>query len=186
MLATIRDRCCGVTRYFQVLLSRGCQVHFRGAFIRLALVLAACFFLAAPSAREAQTSNVLVLFSNNRLFANIEVYWGFRETIANSTDRNVEVFAEFLDVPAFTGEAYEQSFATYLRGKYATHPHLCNRPLSSRASPHSIFAAPTSCPVFPGRTGGPPLDRQAHLQSIPPLPPDVVGVPGPVPRDRNR
>ena len=78
----------------------------------LALLLAACCFLVAPSATAAQTRNVLLLFSYHRLLpANIEIERELRETIANSGDRNVEFFAEFLDLPRFSGPAYEQTVA---------------------------------------------------------------------------
>ncbi len=70
----------------------------------------------------AETENVLVLFSNNRLLpANIEVDRGLREGIAKSADRNVEFSAEFLDQPAL-GSGLQKTLTTYLREKYVARP----------------------------------------------------------------
>ena len=86
-------------------------------------VLAAFLYLLASTGMAAETENVLVLFSNNRLLpANIEVDRGLREGIAKSADRNVEFSAEFLDQPAYSGQAYEKTLTTYLREKYVARP----------------------------------------------------------------
>ena len=52
----------------------------------------------------------------------LEIERELRETIANSGDRNVELLAEFLDPPHFSGQAYEQTVASYLQEKYTTRP----------------------------------------------------------------
>jgi C4-dicarboxylate-specific signal transduction histidine kinase len=148
---------------------------FRSAAIRPILVLVACCILVPPSAMAAPTRNVLMLYSNNRLLpANIEIDRGFRETIAAPTTRNTDIFAEFLDVPAFSGPAYEQDTATYLRQKYAARP------------PDSIVVAGESAlgfvlrhraELFPDIPVVHVAVAKAFLQSSPPLPPDVIGVP---------
>ena len=67
--------------------------------------------------------NVLVLFSNSRFLpANVEGERGLRETFEKSTDRRVELYAEFLDASHFGGEAYARTVAMYLREKYASRP----------------------------------------------------------------
>lgn len=94
----------------------------RSAGSRLGLLLAA-FGLLHASAVAAETKNVLLLFSNARLLpANVNAERGLRETFAKSTDRRVELYAEFLDAPHFAGEAYNRTVAMYLREKYASRP----------------------------------------------------------------
>lgn len=65
-------------------------------------------------------SGVLVLYSNDRLLpANVEIDRGVRQELASRTDLEVQLFTEFLDQPSFSGDAYEQTVALYLRQKYA-------------------------------------------------------------------
>jgi hypothetical protein len=143
--------------------------------VRVILPLAACCFLVAPSVTAAQTRNILVLFSYHRLLpANLEIDRELRETIAKSGDRNVQLFAEFLDLPRFSGQAYEQTVATYLHEKYVTRP------------PETVVVVAEGALEFLLRH----RDRlfrdvpvvhlgvdESFLKSIQPLPADVVGIP---------
>jgi hypothetical protein len=79
--------------------------------------------LLLSHAAPAQVSNVLVLYSNNRLLpANVEADRGLRETAARSPNGRIEIFDEFLDRPAFSGPEFDRIFAAYLRDKYAERP----------------------------------------------------------------
>src|SRR5580765_5501911 len=92
----------------------------RGAAV-LVQFLTMFWLLFAPAAMAAETKTVLVLFANNRLLpANVEIDRGLRETLTNSTHGNVELYFEFLDEPAFSGQPFEATIATYLREKYTT------------------------------------------------------------------
>ncbi|MET0916871.1 MAG: ATP-binding protein [Burkholderiales bacterium] len=143
--------------------------------MHLAALALACGFLAAPVALAAPTKSVLVLYSNNRLLpANTEIDRGLRETIVHSVDSSVEVYAEFLDQPAFSGPAYEVSFARYLRAKYVARP------------PQALVVAGEQALEFVLRERAelfadvPVVHLAAsttYLRSNPPLPADVVGVP---------
>jgi C4-dicarboxylate-specific signal transduction histidine kinase/ABC-type uncharacterized transport system substrate-binding protein len=122
----------------------------------------------------AETRNVLVLFSNNRLLpANIEADRGLRETLANSPDRNVELFSEFLDQPAFSGPAYEETVATYLREKYATRTPEVVVVVGAFALEFLLRHRARLFRDVPAVHMG--VD-EPFVQSIQPLPADVVGV----------
>ena len=84
------------------------------------------------------------------------------------------MFDEFLDVPRFSGQTYVQTFVTYLREKYASHPidvvvvaggDALRFLLDNRAE---LFARAPA--VHMGVS-------QEFLRSISPLPADVIGVP---------
>ncbi|HTR56648.1 MAG TPA: ATP-binding protein [Casimicrobiaceae bacterium] len=131
--------------------------------------------LLGHAATAEQPRNVLVLHSNNRLApGNIAADAGLRETIAGTADRPVRIFSEFLDQPAFGGEAYERTMTTYLREKYATQP------------PSAIVAVSDNAFDFLLRhraelLGPAPIVHvgvsKSHLDSIPKLPADAIGVP---------
>lgn len=142
---------------------------------RIGLLLAAFGLMHAPAAVAVETRNVLVLFSNARLLpANVEVERGLRETFAKSTDRRVELYAEFLDAPHFGGESYTRTVATYLREKYASQPPDV---IVAGADDALDFLLRHRAQLFP-RTPVVHLGvSRSHLRSIPPLLADVVGVP---------
>jgi C4-dicarboxylate-specific signal transduction histidine kinase/ABC-type uncharacterized transport system substrate-binding protein len=74
----------------------------------------------ATTSNARTVANVLLIFSNDRLLpANVEVERGLREVVTASSEGGVEIFTEFLGVPAFSGEAYESRTAAYLKEKYA-------------------------------------------------------------------
>ena len=69
--------------------------------------LVAAVGLAAVAA--AETSNVLVLYSNGRLIpGNVEGDRGLHRTVRAPADRPVTLFYEFLDAPRFGGPAFDQ------------------------------------------------------------------------------
>jgi len=127
---------------------------------------------AAIAAEEP--GNVLVLHSNSRLApGNIAADRGLRDAIASGAVP-AQVFSEFLDQPAFGGDAYERTMARYLREKYAMHPPRAIVAVSDNAFD---FLLRNRADLFDGV----PLVHlgvsKAHLQSIGGLPADIAGVP---------
>jgi signal transduction histidine kinase len=123
----------------------------------------------------AQVSNVLVLYSNNRLLpANVEADRGLRESAARSPNGRVEIFDEFLDLPVFSGPEFERTFARYLRDKYVTRQPFA---VVVFGFPALDFMLRHRAELF---TGVPILHFAAEdtsLRSAGPLPADVVGIP---------
>ena len=146
------------------------------AAIRLAWLLVACCVLAvAPLVMAAPARDVLVIFSNNRLLpANIEVDRAMRGALATSADRNVELFVEFLDRPAFSGPAFETIMATYLRDKYTTRPPEVIVPAGG---PALAFLLRNRAQLFPNVPVVHVAVDKSYLRSVAALPPGVVGVP---------
>lgn len=122
-----------------------------------------------------ETRNVLVLYSNSRLLpANIENDQALRQTIATSAGRAAMVFDEFLDVPRFGGQDYEETVATYLRQKYASKPPVV---IVAAGEEALRFILQNRTRLF----GQAPIVHvgvsKEFLAAMPPLPSDVVGVP---------
>lgn len=145
--------------------------------LRLACFWAcACLFGAVALPAMAQPDrSVLVLYANGRLLpANIEVDQGLHDILAPAGLPNVAVYSEFLDQPAFSGEAFSQTMATYLRDKYARSPPSVVIAVSDEALDFSLSRRVRA---FPGAQIIYLATSAGHLRSIAPLPPDVVGVP---------
>jgi signal transduction histidine kinase len=139
-----------------------------GSILRLWV---ACWLLFAPAAPAAENRSVLVLYSNHRLLpANLEFETGLRETLANSTELN----AEFLDYPRFDGESYMRALTTFLREKYALRPPAV---LVVGAEGALDFVLRHRAELFPRIPVIHAAVPRSFLQSRPPLPADVVGVP---------
>jgi signal transduction histidine kinase len=127
--------------------------------------------LFAPAAPAGENRSVLVLYSNHRLLpANLEFEAGLRETLANSTELN----AEFLDYPRFDGESYMRALTTFLREKYALRPPAV---LVVGAEGALDFVLRHRAELFPRIPVIHAAVPRSFLQSRPPLPADVVGVP---------
>ena len=86
----------------------------------------------------------------------------------------MQIFSEFLDRPDFGGPGYEATMTTFLREKYAARP------------PHAIvvvsdialdFLLRHRDALFPGVPVVHVNIARSSLKALPPLPPDVVGVP---------
>ena len=130
---------------------------------------------ASPSVLAVTPHNVLVIYSNSRLLpATVEGDRGLVEGFAARPDLTVAVSAEFLDQPRFSGEAYERTFVTYLREKYAAHP------------PDAILTGSNEALDFMLRHRAELFEHvpivymavaSTYLQSVSPLPADVVGTP---------
>ncbi len=129
----------------------------------------------ASSAATAQTRNVLMLYSNGRLLpASVEFDRGLYTTLAAHPDARVDLAAEFLDAPKFSGAAYGNTIATYLRDKYRSRPPEVVIVGGEEAL---VFMLQHRADVFPGV----PVIFQSVpvtvLRNQPPLPTDVIGVP---------
>ena len=147
----------------------------RTAVANSAFLGVAAWLLAAQCALAAETRSVLVLYSNNRLVpGNVEVDRGLRAALTPASERTVVTYSEFLDEPDFGGPEYEANVARYLREKYSARPPDAIVGVSNEAFD---FLLRHRGELFPGI----PLVHAAvattYLESIPPLPADVVGVP---------
>ncbi|MBK5969400.1 histidine kinase [Thiorhodovibrio winogradskyi] len=143
-----------------------------GSILRLWV---ACWLLFAPAAAPAapaeENPRVLVLYSNHRLLpANIEFEAGLRETLDNST----EVNAEFLDYPRFDSQSYLDAMTTFLAEKYALRPPTL---LVAGGKGALDFLLSHRAELFPQVPVIHAAVPRSFLQSRPPLPADIVGVP---------
>ncbi len=138
------------------------------------LLISGCLLMMPPSAQATATRTVLMLFSNNRsLPANIEATRGLHEGVNNAAGAPVDVFEEFLDLPAFSGPAFEQTFTTYLREKYATRePEV----IVAAGAPALEFLLRHRASFFQNVPVVHLAVDKTLLQSLHPLPADIVGV----------
>jgi signal transduction histidine kinase len=138
-------------------------------------LLAVPALLLVHLALAGEAKHVLVVHTSNRLSGyGIAVESGLRQVLDANPAQPVEIFSEFLDEPRFGGDRYELTVTTYLHDKYA------DRPLDAVVAGGDAaleFILRHRDQLFPRvpvlHLGVTPL----ALQSMPPLPPDVVGVP---------
>jgi hypothetical protein len=115
-----------------------------------------------------------MLFSNGRLLpANVEFDRGMSEVFAAHPEARVDLSVEFLDAPKFSGAAYDQTLATYLHEKYATHPPDVIVVAGEIALD---FVLATRERMFPATPVVYQAINTSHLPKITPLPGDVIGV----------
>ena len=140
------------------------------------MLVAAILWLALASfALAAETKNVLVIYSNNRLLpGNVLVDRGLRAAFSNPAERPVRVYSEFLDRPEFSGDAYERTMLAYLRDKYAARPPDAVISVSDDAFD---FLLHQRSQLFPGVPLVYAVVSRSFLQSMPTVPVDAVGVP---------
>ena len=134
-------------------------------------------FALAPLAAMAdhKAANVLVIYSNGRLLpANVEGDRGLREALSGGAGPAVNVFDEFLDVPRFTGAAFQALMSTYLREKYAA-----QRPsVIVAGGPEALtFCLANRAELFPGVPIVHMAVSDVFLGKLGRLPADVQGVP---------
>ena len=153
-------------------ISLGIAARMRGSR-RLIAALAALVLLNVAGAGE--TKQLLVLYSNNRLLpANIAVDAGLRESIPSGREQSIQIFSEFLDEPQFGGDRYELAVSTYLREKYSARPPDAVLVVGDTTL---AFMLRFRDRLFPSVPMVYAAVTQSMIQSIPNLPPDVVGVP---------
>ena len=142
------------------------------SFSAVALALALVF---ATPVSAATPKTVLVLFSSTRLLpASIDADRGFRAALQSSAEQPVEVYAEFLDLPRFGGEAFVQTFSTYLDQKFAARPPDLLVAVGSDALDLMVRHREKLFPKVPIVYMG---VARAFLNTLSGLPHDVVGVP---------
>jgi signal transduction histidine kinase len=123
----------------------------------------------------AEARQVLVLYSNNRLLpASVAFDTGLQEAVRAGPGQPIKIFSEFLDEPDFAGDRYELTVSTYLREKYADHPLDAVLVASADALKFMLRYRDR---VFPGVPVVHVGVTRSTLQSLGPLPPDVVGTP---------
>ena len=139
------------------------------------LLIAWLWLMCAPLATAADARNVLMLYSNGRLLpASVEFDRGLYAGLAAHPEVRVDLAAEFLDAPKFSGTAYDKTIATYLRDKYGARPPEV---IIVGGEEALTFMLQHRSKVFP--------DVPVIFQSVPttslrkllPLPDDVIGVP---------
>jgi signal transduction histidine kinase len=138
------------------------------------LLAAPALVLAHHVAVAAEAKRVLVLYPNSRLSpANIAIDSGLRQVFEADPGHPIEIFSEFLDEPQFGGDRYELTVSTYLREKYADR------------APSAVIAGSDALRLllryrdrlFPAIPIVHAAVTRSTLQSLGPLPPDVVGTP---------
>lgn len=131
--------------------------------------------LGSATTAMAETRYVLELHSSTRFLpANVERERALQAALDTSATRQIELYAEFLDVPRFSGEAYSRAVATFLREKYSAHP------------PEVVIVAGQEALAFwlANRSAIFPRAPVVHmsidgsvLRQLPDLPSDVIGAP---------
>jgi signal transduction histidine kinase len=132
-------------------------------------------FVSLPALAAQETHNVLALYSSiSALPAHVEGDRGLRDALVDTPQRHVEFYAEFLDVPRFGGDAYVDTVASYLRSKYATTPpdviFIGGDDALAFALSNRALLFPTTPQVHAGVSGW-------FLETLGPIPPDVIGNP---------
>jgi signal transduction histidine kinase len=138
-------------------------------------LLAVPALLLVHLAVAAEAKHVLVIYTTSRLSeSNIAFESGLHQVFDANPEQSVEIFSEFLDEPRFSGDRYDLTVTTYLHDKYADQP-LDAVLVGGDAALEFILRHRNQ--LFPRipivHVGVTPL----ALQSMSPLPPDVVGVP---------
>ncbi len=138
-------------------------------------LLAVPALLVAHLAIAAEARKVLVIYPNSRLLpANIAFDSGLHQAIDASPGQPIEVFSEFLDEPQFGGDRYEVTVSTYLHEKYVDRPPDAILVGGGDGLRFVLRYRDRLFPTVPVVHAAVP---RSTLQSMPSLPPDVVGVP---------
>jgi len=146
-----------------------------GRWLAAAAVAALGILVAPPATAAPATSNVLVLYSNERsLPATLEGDRGLLQTVRAPVDRPAMLFYESLGAPRVGGPAFDRIATAYLREKYASRPPRVIVAVSEEALDFLLRHRAELFPEAPVVHTG--ID-QLPLRSLAPLPADVVGVP---------
>ncbi len=135
------------------------------------VILFLCMCLVRPAIATV-TRSVLVLYSDDRMLpANQEFDGAFNASLMATEDPPVTVFSEFLDRTRFSSDSHHATIIRYLREKYAVQPPSVLVAAGSYAmrlrAQHVFAGVPT---IIVGVTTD-------QLESIRPLPPEVIGFP---------
>jgi C4-dicarboxylate-specific signal transduction histidine kinase len=140
---------------------------------RCLLTMPALLLVHLALATEAK--QVLVIHTTSRISGTtVPFETGLHQVLDANAAQPVEIFSEFLDEPRFGGDRHELTVTNYLHDKYADRP-LDAVVVGGEAALEFILRHRDR--LFPGvpvlHVGVTP----SALQSVSPLPPDVVGVP---------
>ena len=150
-------------------------VHTAMRFAAVWVIAGLLAAVSLPAIAAQGNKNVLVLYSNSRLLpANVALDRGLRQATMASENRRLTLFDEFLDVPRFGGETYVRTIATYLGGKYASRPPDVIVVFGEEALD---FILRNRAGLFPQAPVVHAAITKPFLDSVQPLPADVVGVP---------
>jgi signal transduction histidine kinase len=146
----------------------------RATFLPVASVVLALLSMAHAAAAEAP-KHVLVFYSHSRLVpSNVLIDQSLSAALLNDSDRPLRMHSEFLDEPEFGGETYESTMVAYLHEKYANEPPDV---IIAVADSALNFVVHHRAELFPSA----PLVHLSvflkTLQSLQPMPVDIVGVP---------
>ena len=140
-----------------------------------AVIASLCISVRTSATTAPAASNVLVLYSNERLLpAIVEGDRGLHETVRAPADRPAMLFYESLAAPRVVGPGFERVITAYLREKYASRPPRVIVAVSVEALDFLLRHRAELFPHVPVVHAG--IDRLL-LRSLAPLPTDVVGVP---------
>jgi len=134
-------------------------------------LIGCALLLSAGPATAAEAAHVLVVYGYHRVLpATIKVQQGLDDTIAAGT----EVSVEFLDAARFSGEPYVRSVMRFLHDKYAHRPPQVI--VAGGEDALSVLLAHRAA-LFPQTPIVHLAIRRRVLESLEPLPTDVVGIP---------
>ncbi len=154
-------------------MSRSISVRFLlvGAFVMSGVAMTQ----HADAAEISEPRNVLAIFTDEpTLPANIEAERTLRQTVGHNTHHPIDLFAEFLDEPHFSGPAYDATMSRYLREKYASRPPYVIVAVGEQTLP---FLLRNRMKLFAGVPIVYVGMQKTALRTLQPLPDDVVGVP---------
>jgi C4-dicarboxylate-specific signal transduction histidine kinase len=139
-----------------------------------ALLLGALFLIGAP-APAAAAHEVLVIYSNGRLLpANIAVDRGLVAEFESRPDLQVEFATEFFDWERFSSDGYEDTFAAYVRDKYASRmPDV----IIAGGNEALGFLVRRRAGLFPHVPVVHVSVESRYVDAMSPLPADVLGTP---------
>ena len=130
--------------------------------------------LAAHSAVASPPKRVLVLYSTSRLApGNVEIDRGLNAALDIDNEPPL-TYSEFLAYPEFSGDTYENVMVGYLLGKYGAAPPDA---IVAAGQDELGFIVRRRAQLFPNAPVIHVVVPTPVLQTLQPLPPDIVGVP---------
>ena len=177
-LAALRDatiRKFQMVRVVRLRIIVSSQICARCMWKSLLLLFAGALAWPVSAVWAARSDNVLLIYSDERLLpANVEADRALRETVTGSPEHPVDVHSEFLDRTRFGGEAYDRAVVAFLREKYSGRPPAVVLAVSQYALRMLLGHRDDLFPGTPVVYAG--VDPSV-LNTLAPLPADVVGIP---------
>jgi signal transduction histidine kinase len=143
-------------------------------FPAMASMVLALLSMAHAVGAEAP-KHVLVFYSHSRLVpSNVLIDQSLSAALLNDSERPLRMHSEFLDEPEFGGETYESTMVAYLHEKYASEPPDV---IIAVADSALNFVVHHRAELFPSAPVVHLSVFPKTLQSLQPMPVDIVGVP---------